>query len=222
MLTLVHQCRRMTAWTSVAAHCCFLCMTHMLWCLEQIVGFVVLLAGTSVYNELLRTCLPDERERHRRQLRVPLHLSTAPPLLSSAAKPVLLNRSVSDCKAHHQGLHSTRSSSRSIIIKAMPSQIWSTSWDACTFIAASPLASARLPLDFDGGGAQEPLLHEGALTWTPHQSPAAAIPVPGWGRPPLAPASRPSRPRNIDSTYTMARSMRIAPGVIFLRHSISS
>lgn len=102
----------------------------------QIVGFVVLIAGTSVYNELLRTCLPDERERRRRQLR-------------------------------------------------------------------------------------EPLLHEGALTWT-HQSPAAAIPVPGWGRPPLPPtAPRQSRPRNIDSSYTMARSMRIAPGV-FSPHSMAS
>lgn len=103
----------------------------------QVVGFVVLLVGTSMYNELLRSCLPDEGERRRRQLR-------------------------------------------------------------------------------------EPLLNDEALTWTHHQSPAAAIPVPGWGRPPLPPsACRPSRPRTIDSSYTMARSMRIAPGAFSPRSMAS-
>lgn len=33
----------------------------------QVVGFMVLLSGTSVYNEILRTCLPAAEPRRQRQ-----------------------------------------------------------------------------------------------------------------------------------------------------------
>jgi hypothetical protein len=55
---------------------------------RQVVGFVVLLVGTSMYNELLRSCLPDEGERRRRQLRV--HNSSISALNAAAETSYLL------------------------------------------------------------------------------------------------------------------------------------
>ncbi len=44
------------------------------------------------------------------------------------------------------------------------------------------------------GALQEPLLADGALTWrdpAPGGGSSGAVPVPGWGRPPLPPSAGP-------------------------------
>ncbi|KAL4853473.1 Solute carrier family 35 member F6 [Chlorella vulgaris] len=55
--------------------------------LLQVVGFVVLLSGTSVYNEILRTCLPAADARHRRHRG---HRSLAADAGDGLAEPLLL------------------------------------------------------------------------------------------------------------------------------------
>ena len=42
-------------------------------CGEQVLGFIVLVSGTSLYNELMKPCLPGASER-RRRLRIDLQV----------------------------------------------------------------------------------------------------------------------------------------------------
>lgn len=56
----------------------------------QVVGFVVLLSGTSVYNEILRSCLPTPAEPHRRSSRRHSRPGTANTEVGSLQEPLLL------------------------------------------------------------------------------------------------------------------------------------